>query len=137
MFLHLLIPVVFYLNPAVPVSGNITVEIDGLTKAGGTMVIGLFDNKKDFNVTPVKFFRVTVKDLQAIKVVFMDIPYNSYAISVYQDVNDNGKLDKNYLGIPTEPYGFSNDPVIITGPSYEKSMFVLRENDISMKINLH
>lgn len=32
-----------------------------------------------------------------------------YAIAVYQDVNDNGDMDKNWMGMPKEPFGFSNN----------------------------
>jgi len=39
-----------------------------------------------------------------------DLPHGQYAIAVYHDVNGNGKLDKNLLGIPSEPYAFSNNP---------------------------
>lgn len=38
-----------------------------------------------------------------------DLPVGRYAVAVYHDLNSNGKLDKNILGIPKEPYGFSND----------------------------
>lgn len=38
-----------------------------------------------------------------------DLPVGRYAVAVYHDLNSNGKLDKNVLGIPKEPYGFSKD----------------------------
>ena len=126
----------FFLLAATPETGNITVTVEDITKDRGTMVIALFDNKDDFNVVPVKYFREPVKEEKTITVVFTDIPYKEYAISVYQDLDDNGELNKNFLGIPTEPYGFSNNPKILTGPSYEKSTFMLDQKDISMKIDL-
>ncbi len=41
----------------------------------------------------------------------MDLPLSDgeYAISVFHDLNGNQELDKNWMGIPTEPYGFSNN----------------------------
>ncbi|TVR10794.1 MAG: DUF2141 domain-containing protein [Salinarimonadaceae bacterium] len=41
--------------------------------------------------------------------VFENIPAGVYAVAAYHDVNGNGVLDTNFLGIPREPYGFSND----------------------------
>jgi uncharacterized protein (DUF2141 family) len=38
-----------------------------------------------------------------------NVPVGAYAIEVYQDLNSNGKMDTNFLGIPKEPYGFSRD----------------------------
>lgn len=40
------------------------------------------------------------------------VPHGTYAVAVYQDMNGNDRLDKNALGIPTEPYAFSNNPVV-------------------------
>jgi len=37
------------------------------------------------------------------------LPPGDYAVVVTQDVNDNGKLDTNFIGLPTEPYAFSNN----------------------------
>ncbi|MEO6817582.1 MAG: DUF2141 domain-containing protein, partial [Edaphobacter sp.] len=39
-----------------------------------------------------------------------------YAVTVYLDVNGNHKLDKNFLGIPKEPVGVSNNPKGHMGP---------------------
>ncbi len=38
------------------------------------------------------------------------LPAGSYALALYQDSNDNGRLDTNTFGIPTEPYAFSREP---------------------------
>jgi len=40
---------------------------------------------------------------------FEDIPPGTYALVVIHDENMNGKLDTNWVGIPKEGYGFSND----------------------------
>ena len=119
-----------------PSEGKISVTIEGIKETKGTMVIALFDNRGDFNVNPVKYLRKKVTGNDPISVVFTEIPFKEYAISVYQDTNDNGKLDKNFLGIPIEPYGFSNNPVIRTGPSYERSAFRLDTTELSMNIRL-
>jgi uncharacterized protein (DUF2141 family) len=40
---------------------------------------------------------------------FEDIPPGTYALAIIHGENSTGKLDTNWLGIPTEGYGFSND----------------------------
>ena len=45
----------------------------------------------------------------SISVTVADLPYGKYAVMVFQDMNGNKKLDKNFLGIPTEPFAFSNN----------------------------
>ena len=45
-----------------------------------------------------------------------DLPPGTYAVSVYEDLNGNHKLDHNFLGIPREPVGASNNPRSRLGP---------------------
>ncbi|HEY0836319.1 MAG TPA: DUF2141 domain-containing protein [Azospirillum sp.] len=44
-----------------------------------------------------------------VTALFLNLPEGSYALTVYQDVDGDGKLGRNLLGIPAEPYGFSRD----------------------------
>lgn len=44
-----------------------------------------------------------------LEVGIPSLPAGDYAVACYHDVNGNGRIDKNLLGIPTEPYGFSNN----------------------------
>jgi len=44
-----------------------------------------------------------------IKIKFDDIPFGDYGIAIFQDKNGNNKLDTNFLGYPSEPFGFSNN----------------------------
>jgi uncharacterized protein (DUF2141 family) len=53
-----------------------------------------------------------------------DLPPGVYAVQAYHDRNDNRTVDRNILGLPTEPVGFSNDaPVGLTGPSFGAAAF--------------
>lgn len=47
-----------------------------------------------------------------------DLPPGTYAVSVYEDLNGNHKLDHNFLGIPQEPVGASNNPKVRMGPPH-------------------
>ena len=65
------------------------------------------------------------------------VPTGNYAIAIYQDLNGNEKLDTNFLGIPKEPYGFSNNKIpIFSEPSFEKCKFEFNENNQQISINL-
>ena len=47
-----------------------------------------------------------------------------YAVAVYHDENDNHKFDRNWIGLPTEGFGVSNDPTFyLAPPSFEESAF--------------
>jgi uncharacterized protein (DUF2141 family) len=47
-----------------------------------------------------------------------DLPPGTYAVSVYEDINSNHKLDHNFIGIPREPVGVSNNPPPRLGPPH-------------------
>ena len=64
-----------------------------------------------------------------------DIPNGTYAISVWQDLNDNGEADRNFIGMPKEPVGLLN----LNGlgrPSFKKSSIALTGGDHRVSIKL-
>ncbi|WP_455610773.1 DUF2141 domain-containing protein, partial [Bacteroides sp.] len=64
------------------------------------------------------------------------LPTGTYAFSMYQDENGNGKLDTGAFGIPVEKFGFSNDAEGVMGPpSYEKCGFTFSE-DTTLVVHL-
>ena len=57
------------------------------------------------------------------------LPAGEYAIRVMHDVNGNGSLDSNLVGMPTEPWGMSNDAAGNFGPpKWEDARFTLDES---------
>lgn len=64
-------------------------------------------------------------------------PNEEIAVAVYLDANDNQKLDKNFLGIPTESIGFSNNPVVRFGPpSFDETKLTLHSGEQSVHIQM-
>jgi uncharacterized protein (DUF2141 family) len=124
--------------PTSPAS-DLTVEIDGIRSASGTIMIGLYDNADGF-ITAIKHSTeaglLNDKDrfagmalratLGTQRVGLMQLPYGEYAIIVFHDENDNGRLDENAWGVPTEGYGFSNNAQGLLGaPSFDAAMITL------------
>jgi uncharacterized protein (DUF2141 family) len=111
--------------------GDLTVVIDGFKNDKGDVRVALSNSKKNFKSKDRDAFRkdfARIKDRKA-KLVFKDIPFGEYAIRLFHDKNGNGKLDKNFLGIPKEDYGFSNNTGGKSGPlKYEKAKFDFKES---------
>ena len=60
-----------------------------------------------------------------------EIPDGNYAIAFFIDVNGNKKLDKNFLGIPKEQFGFSNNAMgKLSAPSFEQAMFLIQDKAV-------
>ena len=80
---------------------------------------------------------IKVRDKQA-RCDFEDIPPGTYALAVIHDENSNGKLDTNWLGIPTEGYGFSNDARGLLGPpTFLAASFSYNGRSVELPISLH
>ena len=54
------------------------------------------------------------------------LPHGEYAISLFVDSNGNKKIDKNFLGIPKEQYGFSNNVMgRMSAPTFNQAKFLV------------
>ena len=102
----------------------------------GKIYFGVFDNASAFpKGRPFTSGSLSVAGESEITTL-IDLAPGEYAISVFLDENNNGKLDQNFLGIPTERFGFSANPRILTGaPSYHDcAIRVLdQENDFMIQ----
>jgi acyl-CoA reductase-like NAD-dependent aldehyde dehydrogenase/uncharacterized protein (DUF2141 family) len=65
------------------------------------------------------------------------LPPGTYAVSVYEDLNSNHKLDHNLIGIPSEPVGVSNNPKVhMRPPRFDESSFRLGAKEQTITVNL-
>lgn len=56
----------------------------------------------------------------------MKLPFGEYAITLFVDFNGNNKIDKNFLGVPKEPYGFSNNVIgNMSAPTFDQAKFLI------------
>ncbi|NJR72524.1 MAG: DUF2141 domain-containing protein [Scytonema sp. CRU_2_7] len=91
---------------------SVTVNLSGLRSQKGNIVVCLWrQQNKDFPICSNKasFQHVTAKaTASTIEVQFQNVPSGDYAISAFHDENQNGKIDKGFMGRPKEGIGFSN-----------------------------
>jgi len=103
---------------ATPVlAGDLTIEVLGVTPGHGQIYVAVYDRPETFPTTgQQRTGQILAATGQSLIVHFKDLPPGAYAAVAFQDVNGNGKLDKNFLGMPKEPYGFSNGARSSAGP---------------------
>lgn len=126
----------FLAAPLLTYAATINVTIKNLNIQKSKLYVGLYNSQKSFPKPGEQFRgkRVNLKNQNTAKLVFNDVPAGAYAISVYQDENNNQKLDTGWFGIPKEPYGFSNN---IDRPNFEKSKFyVSKEGSKNISISV-
>ena len=117
-------------------SYTITVEINNVGSTDGSILLAIFNSEKTFLKQGFKQAKLAPKN-GTITYKFDGIIPGIYTISAVHDLNDNGELDTNFIGIPTEPYGVSKDGKQTFGPpSYEEAVFQLAQEDMDVLINL-
>lgn len=107
---------------------KLTVSVSGLKNNAGIIKVGLYNSEGTFLKTAYKSLASEIKNNEAT-VTFDNLPTGEYAISTYHDENNNGQLDKNMMGIPSEDYAASNNAKGFMGPpSYKDAKFVIDKN---------
>jgi len=110
------------------VAADLTVNISDIEQGKGHLLVALYADKKSYTNGKADFASKVKAENEQETVVFENLPNGEYAIKMYQDENDNSKLDFNILGIPKEGYGFSN---ILACLALQNT---LRQSSLSKKI---
>jgi len=116
---------------------NCNVEVTSLKADKGYVFFGLYDKEKGFLDSKSQIATAKVKATgQKVDYTFKNLPDGDYAIAVYQDVNSNGKCDKNIIGYPTEGFGFSqNYRPKLSAPNFDEvKMTINRSSKISIAL---
>ena len=132
-------------------AGELRVTVEGIRSPNGMVLIGLYDSqasfekaldaadKEGFLIDPDRFGAVALRANAALKsaVMFSNLDPGQYAAIVFHDENGNGKLEKNFMGIPTEPYGFSNNVQGFLGPPpFDAAAMSLGDDNQAIRIKM-
>lgn len=117
-------------------NGNTTlkVEVSNFENKASTKIWVSVFSEKYFLEKSIQTKYIIISGSKVI--VEFDLPPGEYAVSTYQDVNSNGKLDRYFIGKPKEPYGFSNNVKPFGPPSYKDCKFTLTNSPKSISISL-
>jgi uncharacterized protein (DUF2141 family) len=105
----------------VQAQAKLEVTVKNIKEAKGSIRVGLFTSENDFlkNAAHGKVIKANGKE---VTVVFEGLKPGAYAVSVIHDANENGELDSNFVGMPTEGFAFGNNAMGTFGPpSFEKA----------------
>ncbi len=94
--------------------------------AGGKVMVAVCPGKEAYDTEKGCTTKVLDARGGTVRAVFLSLPPGMHAIKAYHDMNANGKLDANWMGIPNEPYGFGNDARGSFGPpAFEQAAVTL------------
>ena len=116
---------------------TISVHVNNVSSKKGKVNVAVYNSDEAF----LSFERVlTTESVQAnegsVVLKIANLPAGEYALAVFHDENDNGKLDTNWLGIPREKVAFSNAEMKTFGPPKYKECAFHITSDYIININL-
>jgi uncharacterized protein (DUF2141 family) len=132
------------LGPLVAVAADgtpVTITVANIKRAGGSLLVGVYDREGTWlGIDTFARKEVTVPTVPAAGTVQfeMRLPPGRYALSVFHDRNSNRKLDTNFLGIPTESSGSSNDaPARFGPPKFRDAVVTVGAEPLALTIRLN
>ena len=117
------------------------VEVHGIRSADGRLYVAVHASESR-STFPAGTGSVAAFQRRAhvgvSRFVLHDLPPGRYAVNTFHDENGNGELDTNLLGIPSEGYGFANDPDASFGPpDFEAASVDVGEEPAVAVMTLH
>lgn len=119
---------------------DVTVElaVTGIEDITGNLAVAVFDTEEAFDARNAPTTQALLPvDSESMSLMLVLPEPGEYAIIVYQDINLNGKIDMSRIGVPTEPYGFSNNARSAFGPpGFRKTRMTVTQGSMAHEIRL-
>ncbi|MEH2322232.1 MAG: DUF2141 domain-containing protein [Nostoc sp.] len=120
-------------------NGKLTVEIDGLKNKQGQVCASIFANSKGFPSDGDRSLQKQCTKITSTPLIitFENLKAGSYAVAVFHDQNNDGTLNRNVFGIPSEGFGFSSNPEIRTrAAKFSEAVFLVAGPNTDIRIQL-
>lgn len=115
---------------------DVTINVSNLNSNNGKVFVALYNSEANFLNKQIKG-EISQIDNKTSTVTFKNIQNGIYAISMFHDENSNNIMDTNFLGIPKEDYGCSNNAKGFMGPpKWEDAKFQINNQSIIQNIKL-
>ncbi len=116
----------------------VTIQVRG-AKGDAPILLAIFDHPTGFPEREQATRTLELKASDGVSErILTDLPAGTYAIGAFQDLNQDGVLNRGAFGVPREPYGFSNDARGSFGPpSFEAASFEFGEESRKIGFLLH
>lgn len=118
--------------------GRLIINFDGLRSNEGTVKVALTNSKENYKDHKNPFIGLTIpiSNRKAVAII-EDIPFGEYAVKAFHDEDANDMLNTNFLGIPNEDYGFSNNARGMFGPpSWNAAKFKFNKEELAINITI-
>ena len=106
---------------------KLIVQITNVTSEEGQIILAIYNSSENYDKR-IAFQEVKLKPEIDTVIFETNVPDGEYLVMLVHDINNNGKLDTSFIGMPKEPVGLSNyDGKGIPG-KFKKHKFSVNEN---------
>lgn len=125
------------LAPVLSAAATLSLEIEPVASSTGTLQVAVYDSEEGFRKKAVRAVKVAA--VAGVTRLQIDgLPAGDYAVMLFHDLDGNGRLDSNLLGIPKEPWGGSVGSKSLFGPpSWSDARFTLPETGLTVPVRLN
>ena len=122
-----------------PLTRTMRVAVTNIEAATGMIWVGIYTGEDDFLIKE-KARLVGVK-VSGVGTAYIDLPDmeagKEYALAVFHDVDNDGDMNRNWLGLPSEPWAFSGEPKTrLRLPRFDEVSFRMGYSDVSSTVRL-
>lgn len=111
----------------------VTIEVHNVRPQQGMLMVAAYGEAENFNKKPLSLQQVRPES-DKVRVAVCGASGPAIAVSLFQDINGNGKLDTNVLGIPNEPWGASGKPSAFEAPSWKTTNVAVDGQPVVVKL---
>ena len=117
-------------------AADFEITVKGLRTDKGQLRLAIFNDPQEFpRGDEIRSLNIKAKSGEVIA-IFKNMKPGVYALAIHHDENINKEMDTNFIGLPKEGYGFSNDARVFFGPpNFEAASFIIGQK--IKKISLH
>ena len=119
---------------AAPATGCATVNIDNVRPQQGQLMLAAYGDAATYGKKPMVALRVPAGEAR-MQVQLCGLSGTQVALMLYQDLDSDGKMARNLMGLPTEPWGSSGNPGMF-GPQWDTGKVALDGSPIAVKMSL-
>ena len=124
----------FAQTPTALPAGCATVEVHNVRPQQGNLMIAAFGDAESFSKKPLVSMNLPAGGA-VMSFVLCGLSGEQVALTLFQDLDSDGKMGRNIVGLPTEPWGSSGTPGAF-GPSWETARMPLDGKTLVVKMSL-
>lgn len=130
---------VFFLMQMPDTDSSIVLTLNTTAKPKGVVRLAVYTNAAEFEQESPSIGQVVELEGKQfpIEVELSNLPSGKVVVAAYHDINNDDKLNRNFFGVPTEPYGFSRKPVSkMRAPEWEEVAILIKDQKSEVTLDL-